>query len=75
MRNAGTPTRAIAVRAGATTTPQRPTATAAEAPDDRRASCALPADVPAQQGNLNVLGTPLITCSEAPLTGFRRTGR
>ncbi|MEM9189507.1 MAG: DUF2237 domain-containing protein [Myxococcota bacterium] len=26
-------------------------------------------------GNLNVIGSELTTCSEAPLTGFRRTGR
>lgn len=37
--------------------------------------CAIPPDVPAQAGNLNVLGSALTTCSEAPLTGFRRTGR
>jgi uncharacterized protein (DUF2237 family) len=42
---------------------------------ERSASCAYPDDVPVQEGNLNVLGTPLEVCSTAPLTGFRRSGR
>lgn len=37
--------------------------------------CAIPPDVPVDQGAQNVLGSVLEVCSEEPLTGFRRSGR
>ncbi|MFK8003388.1 MAG: DUF2237 family protein [Polyangiales bacterium] len=37
--------------------------------------CAIPPEVQPVADAQNVLGETLATCSEAPLTGFRRTGR
>ncbi|MEM6954882.1 MAG: DUF2237 family protein, partial [Myxococcota bacterium] len=43
-----------------------------EAPDP---GCAIPPEVEPEAGARNVLGSALGVCSNAPLTGFRRSGR
>lgn len=42
---------------------------------DDEGNCAMPPEFDADPTSRNVLGSPLVECSRAPLTGFTRTGR